>query len=533
MVRPVDTNDKNGIEFFGYEIKRKAVKDTNMSKPLAHKTDDADVGVVVAGKSYGVYYDLSVDSNKNDASLIKLYRDVAQHPEVEQAIEDIVNESIVTDEDSSPVALVTDDLDFPEKVKEKLHEEFSHILKLLNFNWTASDLFRIWYIDGRLFFQKMIDEKDPKQGIKEIRLIESSKIRKVREVTKDQDKNSGAEYVSNVEEYYVYSEGGLGNGAIQNDVGFKITKDAITYVPSGLLDSSRSKSISYLHKAIKPVNQLRMMEDALVIYRLSRAPERRIFYIDVGNLPKNKAEAYLNSVMNNYKSKIVYNPQTGEVETNKHHMTLMEDFWLPRREGGRGTEISTLPGGENLGQIEDILFFQRKLYRSMNVPAGRLDPENQAMVTLGRSSEITRDELKFQKFISRLRKKFSLLFMDLLKTQVMLKGIVTYSEWLEISQNISVDFLKDSHFSEMKNSELMRERVNTLREMDEFVGKYYSIDWVRKNVLMQTEQEIRIIDDQIKKEGSDEDNFGDLDDSDSSTKPSSTSTPSPEVKDEE
>jgi len=501
----IDNNEKTGFSIFGYEFKRKPLKDTTISKPLSAQTDEADVGIVVAGQRYGVYYDLSADKSKNDDSLIKLYRDVSQHPEVEQAIDDIINEAIVTDEDSSPVALITDDLDVSQKVKDMIHEEFAHILKLLNFNWTGTDLFRIWYVDGRLFFQKMIDEKNPKKGIQEVRLIESTKIRKVREITKEQDKNSKAEVVKNVNEYYVYSESGLSaDNNVDNNTGFKISKDAITYVPSGMLDSSRSKTISYLHKAIKPVNQLRMMEDALVIYRLSRAPERRIFYIDVGNLPRNKAESYLQSVMNNFQNKVVYNPETGEVETKNHHMTMMEDFWLPRREGGRGTEISTLPGGENLGQIEDIIFFQKKLYRSLNVPASRLDSEQQAMVSLGRTSEITRDELKFQKFINKLRKKFSILFMDLLKTQLILKGIVTPQEWKELSQNINVDFIKDSHFSEMKNAELFRERINTLREMDEFVGRYYSKEWIRKNVLMQTEEEIKIIDKQIDAEPEEE-----------------------------
>lgn len=491
------------MDIFGFTIKRKdnQEKTNNNLKPLSVEHGD-DAGIVVSGQRYGVYYDLSYDKGKKDAPLIRLYRDVAQHPEVDSAIDDIVNEAIVTDDDSPPIDINLDDVDLSESIKTKIREEFESIVKMLNFNWIGADLFRLWYIDGRIYVQKLVDEKNPKKGIQELRLIDATKIKKVKEVEKKKDAKSGGEYISYVDEYFVYTESGTDS---DNSTGLKINKDAITECTSGLLDSSRTKTISYLHKAIKPVNQLRMMEDALVVYRLSRAPERRIFYIDVGNLPKNKAEQYLNTIMENYKNRIVYNSETGSVETKNHHMTMMEDFWLPRREGGRGTEISTLPGGENLGQIEDILFFQKKLYKSLNVPYSRMDNEQQAMVSLGRTSEITRDELKFQKFVNKLRKRFSLLFIDLLKTQVILKGILTEREWDDIKQDVLIDFLRDSHFAEMKNAELLREKIATLREVDEYVGRYYSKEWVRKNILLQTDEEIKEIDKQIEAEPSIED----------------------------
>jgi hypothetical protein len=388
-----------------------------------------------------------------------------------------------------------DDLDQSDKIKKLITEEFQTVIELLNMNWQGHDIFRRWYIDGRLYFHKIIDEKNPKAGIIELRNVDPIKIRKIREVKEDKDPLTGTKMIKGVKEYYLYQN----NSMSKSSQGLKISKDAITYVTSGVLDPSRKRVLSYLDKAMKTVNQLRMLEDSLVIYRLSRAPERRIFYIDVGNLPKGKAEEYLRNIMTKYRNKLVYNASTGEMQDDRKHMSMLEDFWLPRREGGRGTEITTLPGGENLGQIDDIVYFQKKLYKSLNVPVNRLEQE--AQFSLGRSSEITRDELKFQKFINRLRKRFSMLFMDLLQTQLVLKGIVTEEEWREMKQFINIDYQKDTHFSELKESELLRERLGTLREMDEYVGKYFSAEWLRKNVLMQSEEDIKMIDDQIAAEG--------------------------------
>ena len=373
-------------------------------------------------------------------------------------------------------------------------EEFDHVINMLNMNWYGHDIFRRWYVDGRLYYHKIIDEKNPKNGLLELRPIDPTKIRKVRELKKEKDPKTGAEIITGATEYFIFQNDSLGTKA----QGLKIAKDAITYVTSGLLDPSRKRILSHLHKALKPVNQLRMMEDSLVIYRLARAPERRIFYIDVGNLPKGKAEEYLRNIMAKYRNKMVYDAETGDMKDDKKHMSMLEDFWLPRREGGRGTEISTLPGGENLGQIDDIEYFRKKLYKSLNVPSGRLEQENQ--FSLGRSTEISRDELKFQKFINRLRKKFSALFIDILKTQLILKGVVTEEEWESIRSDISIDFLKDNHFSELKDAELIRERLATLREVDEYAGRYYSVEWIRKNILMQTDEEIEDIIAQIKQD---------------------------------
>jgi hypothetical protein len=432
------------------------------------------------------------------------YRDASFQPECDAAIEDIINEAVVSDTDGAPVKLILDDLDQPAKIKKLMLEEFETVVNLLNFSWYGHEIFRRWYVDSKIYYHKIIDNADPKRGLIEVRPIDATKIRKVKEVEHDTDKKTGIKIVKDVKEYYIYQNEPLD----KSNQGLKISKDAVTYIPSGLLDPSRKKVLGYLHKALKPVNQLRMMEDSLVIYRLSRAPERRIFYIDVGNLPKGKAEEYLRNIMSKYRNKMVYDANTGELKDDRKHMSMLEDFWLPRREGGRGTEITTLPGGENLGQIEDIIYFQKKLYRALNVPTDRLEQESQ--FALGRATEITRDELKFQKFIARLRKKFSGLFMDLLKTQLILKGIVTEGEWKEISQDINIDFLKDTHFVELKESELLRERMSTLRELDEYVGKYYSIEWVRKNILMQTDDEIEMIDKQINAEKEDGGEEGDI-----------------------
>ena len=458
--------------------------------------EDEGIGNVInAGGHFGQYVDINGDQTKSEKELILKYRDISQHTECDAAVEDIVNEAIVSDDDSSPVSLIMNDLDQPDRIKKMINEEFEHVISMLNMNWYGHDIFRRWYVDGRLYYHKIIDEANPKNGLIELRSIDPTKIRKVRELKKEKDPKTGAEIIVGSTEYFIFQNESLGSKA----QGLKIAKDAVAYVTSGLLDPSRKKILSHLHKALKPVNQLRMMEDSLVIYRLARAPERRIFYIDVGNLPKGKAEEYLRNIMAKYRNKMVYDAETGDMKDDKKHMSMLEDFWLPRREGGRGTEISTLPGGENLGQIDDIEYFRRKLYKSLNVPSGRLEQEQQ--FNLGRSTEISRDELKFQKFINRLRKKFSALFIDILKTQLILKGVVTNEEWEDIRSDISVDFLRDNHFSELKDAELLRERLGTLREIDEYAGRYYSVEWIRKNVLMQNDEDIEDIIKQIDAEG--------------------------------
>ena len=484
-------------DFFGFEIKRKdqEKEDRKRASFVAPMDEDEGIGNVInAGGHYGQYVDINGDQTKSEKELIFKYRDISQHTECDAAVEDIVNEAIVSDDDSAPVSLIMDDLDQPDRIKKMMAEEFNHVVTMLNMNWYGHDIFRRWYVDGRLYYHKIIDEKNPKNGLLELRPIDPTKIRKVREIKKEKDPKTGAEIVVGSSEYFIFQNDTLGTKA----QGLKIAKDAITYVTSGLLDPTRKRILSHLHKALKPVNQLRMMEDSLVIYRLARAPERRIFYIDVGNLPKGKAEEYLRNIMAKYRNKMVYDAETGDMKDDKKHMSMLEDFWLPRREGGRGTEISTLPGGENLGQIDDIEYFRKKLYKSLNVPSGRLEQENQ--FSLGRSTEISRDELKFQKFINRLRKKFSALFIDILKTQLILKGVVTEEEWETIRSDISVDFLKDNHFSELKDAELIRERLATLREVDEYAGRYYSVEWIRKNILMQTDEEIEDIIAQIKQD---------------------------------
>ena len=485
-------------DFFGFEIKRKdqEKEDRKRASFVAPMDEDEGIGNVInAGGHYGQYVDINGDQAKSEKELIYKYRNISQHTECDAAVEDIVNEAIVSDDASAPVSLVLDDLDQPDRIKKLMTEEFEHVVSLLNLNWYGHDIFRRWYVDGRLYYHKIIDEANPKNGLVELRSIDPTKIRKVRELKKEKDPKTGAEIIVGATEYFIFQNDALGVKA----QGLKIAKDSVTYVTSGLLDPSRKKILSHLHKALKPVNQLRMMEDSLVIYRLARAPERRIFYIDVGNLPKGKAEEYLRNIMAKYRNKMVYDAETGDMKDDKKHMSMLEDFWLPRREGGRGTEISTLPGGENLGQIDDIEYFRRKLYKSLNVPSGRLEQEQQ--FNLGRSTEISRDELKFQKFINRLRKKFSALFIDILKTQLILKGVVTEEEWEDIRSDISVDFVQDNHFSELKDAELLRERLGTLREIDEYAGRYYSVEWIRKNVLMQTEEDIENIIKQIDDEG--------------------------------
>ena len=493
------------MELFGFEIKRKSDEKEEAKKvSFVPKENDDGAGVVASGGYFGSYVDLDGTAAKSDSELIFKYRQIAEHPECDAAIEDIVNEAIVSDEDSTPVDIIMDDLDQPDKVKKLIKECFDEVTSLLNFNNSGHEIFRKWYVDGRLFYHIIIDEKNVKKGILELRPIDPTKIRKVREIKKDKkDMATGTQLISGTEEYFIYQDTAMG----KTNQGLKISKDAICYITSGLLDAGKKRVLSHLHKALKPVNQLRMMEDSLVIYRLSRAPERRIFYIDVGNLPKGKAEEYLRSVMSQYRNKLVYDANTGEIKDDRKHMSMLEDFWLPRREGGRGTEITTLPGGENLGQIDDIIYFQKKLYKSLNVPVNRLEQE--AQFSLGRSSEITRDELKFQKFVNRLRKRFGQLFFELLKTQMILKGIINREDWDDIKEQINIDYIEDNHFAELKDSEMLRERLNTLQLMENYVGTYFSRDWIKRNILRMNDEEIEKMQEEIDEEKeSQEENAG-------------------------
>ena len=477
-------------EFFGFEINRKSTKGKELPS-FVPKTDEDGTGVIQAGGHFGAYIDMDGDKAKNDNDLIMKYRDIASQPECDAAVEDIINESIVGDNDEAPINIVLDELEVSDKIKESIKHEFDNILSLLSFNAYAHDIFRRWYVDGRLPYHIIINNENPKQGIKELRYIDPTKLRKVKEVEETTDPKTGAKLIKKVDEFFMFQDKTM-NGANQ---GLKIYPDAIAYCTSGVMDPQRKRILSYLHKALKPVNQLRMMEDSLVIYRISRAPERRIFYIDVGNLPKGKAEEYLRGIMNQYRNKLVYDAKTGDIKDDRKHMSMLEDFFLPRREGGRGTEITTLPGGENLGQIDDIIYFQKKLYKSLNVPVNRLEQE--AQYSLGRTTEITRDEVKFKKFIDRLRKRFSDLFMQLLKTQLLLKGIITRDDWKTWKESIAFDYIEDNYFSELKQSEMIRERFEMLSSLDEHIGRFISNEWVRKNILRFNDEEIEEIQKQI------------------------------------
>ena len=489
-------------QLFGFSIEERKKKEKLFS-PAPPNNDDG-TSVVAAGAYFGQYVDIDgIPKNNNDFDLIKKYREIALHPECDSAIDDIINESISSDLDFAPVNIELSNLEVSEKIKKQIREEFRYILRLLDFDKRCHDIFRRWYIDGRLHYHKMIDFENPQDGIKELRYIDALKIKKVREVVKKKDAlavvergPAGEKYdYGEVLEYYMYFPHGYKSTQAK---GLKIASDAITFVNSGLMDHNRNSVLSFLHKAIKAVNQLRMIEDSLVIYRLSRAPERRIFYIDVGNLPKMKAEQYLREVMNRYRNKLVYDSATGEVRDDRKHMSMLEDFWLPRREGGRGTEISTLPGGQNLGELEDVKYFQKKLYKSLNIPLSRLEQESS--FTIGRTNEITRDELKFAKFVGRLRKKFSELFHDLLKTQLVLKGIMTLEDWDDLKENIQYDYIFDNHFTELKNNELLTERLNSVGLMEPYIGKYFSVEYIRKQVLQFTDEEIEEMDLQIENE---------------------------------
>ena len=497
------------MEIFGFEIKRKSDEDNAQSFVAPINDDGAQVleigqgGYAVGGGlSSGQFVDME-GGVKSEQDLIIRYRQMSLIPEVDMAIDDIVQEAISNNDLDAQVGINLDATKFSDSIRSKIRDEFMEVLRLLRFNQTSSEIFRKWYVDGRMYFHLLVDNKNPKKGIVGLRMIDPIQIKKVREVQKKKNAQ-GIEVIDKVDEYYTYNQGGFEKNYMvgQGSQTLKISPDAIVYCTSGMMDAQRRNIIGYMHKGLKAANQLKMMEDALVIYRISRAPERRIFYIDVGNLPKAKAEQYLADTMTRYKNKLVYNADTGEVRDDRKHMSMLEDFWLPRREGGRGTEITTLPGGQNLGEIEDIIYFQRKLFRSLNVPISRLETE--AGFSLGRTTEISRDEVKFSRFVDRLRLKFSSMFIDILKTQLALKGIVPIEEWELEKENIRFDYQKDSHFVEMKDAEIQRERIATLRELDEFVGKYFSQQWVRKNVLRQSEEEIEIMDKQIEDEGNED-----------------------------
>ena len=496
------------VKLFGFTLGKKDIvqveKPEQASFSLPTETIDDGAVTITQNAHYGTYVDLE-GSIRNELELITRYREMSNHPECDMAIDEIVNEAITHDVDGKVMDINLDNLKQPETIKKKIIEEFNNIQKMLNFSNLADDLFKRWYIDGRIYYHVIVNDKAPKEGIKELRYIDPRKIRKVREIQKDRDSKTGAQIIKSVAEYYIYNDRGTATQSFTSSTnqGLRIAPESIINVNSGLMDAKNTFVISYLHKAIKALNQLRMIEDAVVIYRLSRAPERRIFYIDVGNLPKGKAEQYMRSIMTQYRNKLVYDANTGEIRDERKHLSMLEDFWLPRREGGKGTEITTLPAGQNLGQMEDVEYFQKKLLQSLNVPISRLDPQQGAgIMGIGKTTEVTRDEVKFSKFITRLRNKFSRIFDDALRVQLALKGICTTEEWDEFKESVYYDFKKDNNFVEMREAELIRERVLTATQLDPFIGKYYSSKWVKKNVLRMTDEEIEEMEKEIEEEGS-------------------------------
>ena len=499
-------------QLFGFQIQRKEGK--KGQSPVPPNAEESIA--VAAGGYYGTYVDTD-NQARNEYEMIRRYRDMALHPECDSAVDEVVNEFVVSDAHDTPVEINLDNLDAGMGIKKKIRDEFEYLKRLLNFDNRAHEIVRSWYIDGRLYYHKVIDLENPKKGITELRYIDPMKIKKVRQKL-DQKKNLDSlqrqaikgtaleyEYGTFVD-YYLYNPKGFYKGGVLGPVGdmslsqgVKMAIDSITFCPSGLQDLNKRMTLGFLHKAIKSLNQLRMIEDSLVIYRLSRAPERRIFYIDVGNLPKVKAEQYLRDVMSRYRNKLVYDANTGEMRDDKKHMSMLEDFWLPRREGGRGTEITTLPGGQNLGELKDVEYFKKKLYNSLNLPPSRLTDDNKGF-NLGKTTEVLRDELKFTKFIGRLRKRFSEMFQDMLKTQLILKGVIAPEDWEDMKEHIQYDFLFDNHFNELKNIEMFNQRIATVTQMDPFVGKYFSVAHVRKQVLGQTNRDMRELDKEMQQE---------------------------------
>lgn len=487
------------IDLFGFTIGRNG-------KPTAKSTNGADskaasfVGpdeydgtfTVDGGGVFGQYVDFQ-GGFKSENDLIARYRSMALYPEVDLAIDDITTEAIVHGQDRTIVSIDLDKVDMPVSIKNKMKDEFEGILRLLKFNQKAYEIFRRWYIDSKIYYHIILDESNKNKGIIELRAIDPAKIKKVRNVQKAQESVNGTQVavVKNVQEFYLYTNLDKQSSFQTSQSGLKIAPDSICYVHSGIIDSGTKRVVGYLQKAIRPLNMLRQTEDATVVYRISRAPERRIFYIDVGNLPKQKAEQYLKDIMNRYQNKLVYDASTGEIKDDRKHMNMLEDYWLPRREGGRGTEISTLDGGQNLGEMEDVDYFLKKVYRALHVPTSRMDAENG--FNMGRSSEISRDELNFFKFIDRLRQRFSDLFIQLMRTQCLLKGIMKEDDWNRIVQDIYFDYQKDSYFTELKEAEIMRERLDMLQSVEPYLGRFYSDNWVRKNILKQSEKEMEEI----------------------------------------
>lgn len=488
------------INLFGWEIVRNKPSTTIQPAVTAPLSDDGAVAVS-SGGYFGTYLDLE-SAYKNENDLITRYREMAMQPELETAVDDIVNEAIVHDKTGKSVTMILDDLEQPDNIKDMIREEFDNVLRMLNFSNEGYDVFRRWYIDGRLYYQVLIDDKQPKLGIQSLVYIDPRKIKKIRNIIKTKDPRTGVQVVTGTQEFYIYNDKAttLGQTFVSSptDSGVKISADAIVNINSGLMDPKKQLVLSYLHKAIKPLNQLRMVEDAIVIYRLSRAPERRVFYIDVGNMPKIKAEQYLRDMMTKFRNKIVYDSSTGEVKDDRKFLSMMEDFWIPRRGEGKSTEISTLPSGQNLGEMADVRYFEQKLYKSLNVPVSRL--ETNSGFSLGRTSEITRDELKFMKFIDRLRSKFTILFDELMERQLSLKGICSVEEWQELKEKIHYDFLEDNNFAELKDSELMLSRMQLMGLIDPYVGVYLSKQWVRKNVLRLNEEEIENMQEELEQE---------------------------------
>ena len=498
-------------QLFGFQINRKEGR--KGQSPVPPNAEEAIA--IAAGGYYGTYVDTD-NQARNEFEMIRRYRDMALHPEVDSAVDEVVNEFVVSDSHDTPVEVNLDNLDASMGIKRKIRDEFEYIKRLLNFDNRAHEIVRSWYIDGRLFYHKVIDLDNPKKGITELRYIDPLKIKKVRQKINDKPKDSfGQQQIKGTAleyeygtfvDYYLYNPKGFYKGGVLGPVGdmslskgVKMATDSITFCPSGLQDLNKRMTLGFLHKAIKSLNQLRMIEDSLVIYRLSRAPERRIFYIDVGNLPKVKAEQYLRDVMARYRNKLVYDASTGEMRDDKKHMSMLEDFWLPRREGGRGTEITTLPGGQNLGELKDVEYFKKKLFNSLNLPPSRLTDDNKGF-NLGKTTEVLRDELKFTKFIGRLRKRFSEMFQDMLKTQLILKGVIAPEDWDDMKEHIQYDFLFDNHFNELKNIEMFNQRIATVTQMDPFVGKYFSVSHIRKEVLGQTNRDMRELDKEMQQE---------------------------------
>jgi len=490
------------FSLFGFNFSRKQDgEEDNSQQSFSPPSNDDGALTITSAAYYGTYVDMD-GTAKNEVELISRYREMAMQPEIESALDDIVNEAISQDDDGRITEIVLDALKQPDKIKKAIRDEFETILRLLNYKNMAQDIFRRYYIDGKMYYHIIIDKDNPTEGIKELRYIDPRKLKKVREIKKKKDERTGVDVMNVINEYYIFNDKVVsGSSSNYGPVGVRITTDSIINVVSGLMDSRRAVVLSYLHKAIKPLNQLRMIEDATVIYRISRAPERRIFYIDVGNLPKLKAEQYLRDIMAKYKNKLVYDAATGEIRDDRKFMSMMEDFWLPRREGGKGTEITTLPGGQNLGELEDVKYFEKKLYKALNVPVSRLEP-NQGF-SLGRISEVTRDELKFAKFIDRMRNKFSDIFNQALRAQCIFKGICTLEEWDDFKEHIHYDFIMDNNFSEMKNAELMKERLGLLSQVDPYTGRYYSQAWIQRNVLCLNDIDITSMQKEIDQEKAD------------------------------